>query len=163
MEKVKEILYPMTQIIGADLGLKIKELMPMAGESAESLGRLVQSLAQVLNQRYKPAIVIPDCFEVEVTDCACQTYTPEFCGQYGALVSGIINSLNLEFEFIYDRMMTKGDETCHWVIRKKGALPNDEKESVRASESSLELLKKRFARGEINEENYRRMKRVLEE
>ena len=50
-------------------------------------------------------------------------------------------------------MMSKGDPTCHWTIRRKVTSPADE--------SSIEILKKRFAKGELSKEEYLEMKTLL--
>jgi hypothetical protein len=64
-------------------------------------------------------------------------------------------------------MMSKGDGTCHWVVRKKGEPAKKEalepqRESPKVLEDDpMKTLKMRFAKGEISEEEYRRQKAVL--
>ncbi len=43
---------------------------------------------------------------------------PDVCLQYEAFFRGVCEAVDPDFEFAYDRMMSDGDETCHWVIRK---------------------------------------------
>jgi hypothetical protein len=58
--------------------------------------------------------------ENEITDCFAQSFSPyEACKQKEALFQGVVSAINPDYEFIYDRMKTKGDANCHWVIRKK--------------------------------------------
>lgn len=47
--------------------------------------------------------------------------------------------------------------TLIWFLIQKGS----QSPSNSSSESSLEILKKRYARGEIDEEQYRRMKKEI--
>ncbi len=47
--------------------------------------------------------------------------------------------------------------TLIWFLIRKGK----ESSSENSGESSLEILKKRYARGEIDEEEYRRMKKEI--
>ncbi len=129
--------------------------MPNAGSNAETLGHMAQAMCKALNQRGSPNFISEDEFVMQITDCPCQTFSPEFCGQHGILIDGIIEVLNPAYEFVYDRMMTKGDKTCHWTIRKRAKTPS-------VGQSAQDLLKARLVRGEISEEDYRRMKELID-
>ena len=50
-------------------------------------------------------------------------------------------------------MMTKGDETCHWVVRKKGTFKN---EKTKEEDEAIRTLRLRFASGEISTEDFER-------
>jgi hypothetical protein len=68
----------------------------------------------------------------------------------------MVGVLNPSYEFSYDRLMTKGDKFCHWKIRRTTpGLPTNQ-------ETPLEILKMRYARGEITKEQYLEMRSVLE-
>jgi hypothetical protein len=154
LEKSEQVLFPKTIRIGEEAGIRINEMMPTVGENVESLGRLVLSISKVLNQRNDLATSSNDIFVAHVSDCSCQTMSPQFCKQYGALINGMVKGINPGYEFSYDRMMTKGDKGCQWTIRPTGALGT--------VDSPLTILKMRFARGEISKEEYREMKDLLE-
>jgi uncharacterized membrane protein len=60
-------------------------------------------------------------------------------------------------------LMTKGDKTCHWTIRKKGAAkekPQGEA-AKEPGETAFELLKKRLVKGEITPEQYRQLRDIM--
>jgi hypothetical protein len=118
-EKAIEVLYPEARRIGGEGAEKLKKETPCLSASAETLGLLVTSLAQVLNQRGVPTSVTPNEFVMEVTECACQTFSPEFCGQIGVMLDGMVQAMNPGYEFGYDRMITTGDKVCHWAVRRK--------------------------------------------
>lgn len=118
-DKAKEILYPNARRIGEEAAAKLKETMPCLSDNAETLGLLVSSLAQVLNQRGTPTSVTPREFVMEVTDCACQTFSPEFCGQISSMFNGMVQTMNPDYEFGYSRMITAGDQRCHWTVKRK--------------------------------------------
>jgi hypothetical protein len=58
--------------------------------------------------------------EGEVNECPFSQAPPELCLQYEAFVRGLCEAIDPDLEFAYDRMMTAGDERCHWVLRKAG-------------------------------------------
>jgi len=155
-EKARSVLIPNAHKIGEETGRKIKEMIPTAGQNAETLGQLATSLTKVLNQKGTSTFISDKEFVRQITDCSCQTFSPEFCVQLGSLMDGIVQVLNPEYEFRYDRMITQGDRTCHWAIRKKsiaGPYPG---------ESAVELLKKRLVKGEINEAEYKKLKQLID-
>jgi len=49
-------------------------------------------------------------------------------------------------------MMTKGDKTCHWTIKKKGELVKEKLKEEAPSDDPVKMLAMRFAKGEITEE-----------
>jgi hypothetical protein len=52
-------------------------------------------------------------------------------------------------------MITKGDSTCHWVVRKKDApIGVKDVKPTESKDSALELLKMRLVMGEISLEQY---------
>ena len=50
------------------------------------------------------------------------------------------------FEFAYDRMMTKGGKTYHWVIRQKGAQVKEKPKEEAPSKDPAKILAPRFAK-----------------
>jgi len=51
-------------------------------------------------------------------------------------------------------MMTKGDKTCHWAIRKKGEVAKEKSKEEITSEDPAKRLAMRFANGEISLEEF---------
>ena len=58
-------------------------------------------------------------------------------------------------------MMTNGDKTCHWTIRKKGKTAGKKVIHEIAQDDALSALRLRFAKGELTPEQYRQSKDIL--
>ncbi len=112
--------------IGAVLALHNDEL----GKDAGSIGRLVHTLEKTLGQRGTFTIMSGDQCTGEITDCTQQQFAQEQCRQFEALFDGIVSGINREYEFAYEHMMSKGDGTCRWVVRKRGERAGDEARDV---------------------------------
>ncbi len=146
---------------GMSLGYRIAEKNIIFKNRTESALGLIITLHR-LHQKKLEVINKLDCIEGIIDECPFAAGSPpEICSQYEAFYNGYLQVTNPDYEFKYDRMMTRGDNTCHWLILKKKTLTlmNDSQ----SSESPIDYLKKRYVRGEINEEEYRRMKKVLDE
>jgi hypothetical protein len=103
----------------------------------------------------------PNLLECTVDECPFSDGPAELCLQYSSFFNGLLEALDPSYEFAYDRMMTKGDKTCHWTIRKK-----EEAAKAQPSESSdldemLKKLKWRLTNGEITPEQYRQLRDIL--
>jgi hypothetical protein len=44
---------------------------------------------------------------------------PEVCKQFEVMFIGVCEWINPDCRFAYDRMMSKGDLMCHWVVKKR--------------------------------------------
>jgi hypothetical protein len=100
-----------------------------------------------------------------IIDCPFKDAPTAVCMQFESFCNGICEAIDPDYEFAYDRMMTKGDKSCHWTIKKKGPseeLDNEER-SKSSDETALELLKKRLVRGEITTDHYRQLREILSE
>jgi predicted hydrocarbon binding protein len=75
------------------------------------------------------------------------------CMNFQSFFKGMVSALNPDYEFAYSRMITKGDNECHWTIKKK--------QSSRQVDDPLKVLKLRFAKGEITKEEYEELKAML--
>ncbi len=111
------------QKIGAVLALHNVEL----GRDAGSIGRLVHTLEKTIGQRGTVAVMSEDECAGEITDCTQQQFVKEQCKQFEALFEGIVSEINPNYEFAYERMMSEGDSTCRWVVRKKAERAGDKK------------------------------------
>jgi hypothetical protein len=125
-------------------------------------GVVVHSL-NILHQK-RESYSLNGSSQGEVTECPFSEAPLEICLQYEAFFNGICEVIDPSYEFAYDRMMTKGDKTCHWTIRKKGDAPKKkarEEPSKELGETAFELLKKRLVKGEITPEQYRQLRDIL--
>jgi uncharacterized membrane protein len=52
-------------------------------------------------------------------------------------------------------MITSGDKVCHWAVRRKA--------QAKGLDDPLKVLKMRLAKGEMSGEEYKRLKRLIEE
>jgi len=98
---------------------------------------------------------------MEIVECPLSSAPPECCDQVEAFWNGMVQSFDPELRFAYERMMTKGDESCHWTIKRKGTIELQKPNEKMEDEEALRILRRRFALGEINEEEYRRSRDVL--
>jgi len=141
---------------GRDTGLKAGKKLIEGIEGQGDLSMLkskIDYLCSIFNIRGKPSTISCACIEKEVSSCPFKNHPFEVCKHMEAMFNGVCEAINPEYEFVYDRMMSKGDPTCHWTIRRKVTSPADE--------SSIEILKKRFAKGELSKEEYLEMKTLL--
>ena len=92
--------------------------------------------------------------ECTVEECPFSDGPVELCQQFGSFFNGICEAMASEYEFFYDRMMTKGDKTCHWTISKKGELAKEKAKEEAVQDDPVKTLTMRFARGEITKEEY---------
>jgi hypothetical protein len=103
----------------------------------------------------------PSALECTVEDCPFSSSPPEICLQYQAFFNGLLEALDSSYEFAYDRMMTKGDKTCHWTIRKKGE-SEKAKDDV-ATDDPAKILAIRYAKGEISKKELQERMNNLKE
>ena len=59
--------------------------------------------------------------EQVVVECPFSQAPPEVCIQYEAFFKGVCEAIDPEIEFENDRMMSDGDSSCHWALRRKRA------------------------------------------
>jgi hypothetical protein len=92
--------------------------------------------------------------EGTLRECPFSSSPHEICLQYEAFFNGICEAVDPSFEFKYDRMMTKGDKTCHWTIRKKEDRSKAGPKKEEAPDNPEKALALRLARGEISLEEF---------
>jgi putative sterol carrier protein/predicted hydrocarbon binding protein len=126
-----------------------------------TLKEKMEYLQSVFGHKGGPVLINKLGIEQEIFDCPFKNSTPEMCKHVEGVLNGVCEAFNPAYEFTYDRMMTRSDHSCHWVVHKK--IPSEANGKVTdANESSAEMLKKRFVRGEITEQEYRRMREILD-
>ena len=120
-QRTLEIVVPMAK----ETGLRIGTIIKGDTKGKNDLSAIEGAISLLvtpwgLQQSGSPAIVSSTGIEKEITECSCKGAAPEVCKQFEGVFNGICEAINPDYEFAYDRMMSKGDSTCHWVVRKKG-------------------------------------------
>jgi len=90
--------------------------------------------------------------ECTVEDCPFSGGPVELCLQFDSFFNGICEAIDPDYEFVYDRMMTKGDKTCHWTIRKKGETRGEKSKEEPSLDDPIKRLTNKFIDGEITAE-----------
>jgi hypothetical protein len=157
--RTSEILCAGMKSSGLSWGEKI---MSIDGLVEKGPGELVHWLNS-LHKKVERCSLNEDFSMGEVTDCPFSDAPKEICSQYQSFYNGILEYIYPDYEFSYDRMMTKGDSTCHWTIKMKLEPVESQEQGIikESSETPLELLKKRFVKGEITPEQYRQYRDIL--
>ncbi len=119
-EKTLGVLSPVGYGIGQEIGHKLVGQPARNRTDANSLGEMVRAMQRTYGQNTNYSVISRDMVENEITDCLAQNFSPyEACRQKEALFQGIVDAIDPDYEFLYDRMKTRGDANCHWVIRKR--------------------------------------------
>jgi hypothetical protein len=160
--------------------LALKSLRPRMRESGLSLGNRFPDLLDVDKEGIRPienSVVFvqelhqirgtckdyEDAIEGEVEACPFATSgLPEICLQYEAFFNGVCEAIDPSYEFVYDRMMTKGDKTCHWTIRKKGGPSKEKPKEENISGDPVKLLTMMYVKGEITKDEYEEKMAIIE-
>ena len=158
-QRTLELVAPLSRETGHRLGAK---LMGGAGGKGDlsMIKDKLDILGSTLLQSGAPAIVTDSSIEKEITVCPCKGAAPEVCKQFEGVFNGVCEAINPDYEFAYDRMMSKGDPTCHWVVRKKDS-ENAATLEHTASDDPARALALRFAKGEISHEEFDRSMELL--
>jgi len=160
-EMALEKLGPYMRHSGLSFGIRMSNPSDSKEKGLQSVQEIV-AFVQVLHQRKGTCDTWEGGAKGQVVECPFSSSPPEICAQYEAFFNGICEALDPAFEFAYDRMMSRGYADCHWTLRKKaGGADRTETSMEGEDEESLRILRRRFARGEINEEEYRRSRDVL--
>jgi hypothetical protein len=155
-ETTRKVLCANANRIGKEFGKKLAEQNPGLSDDIETLGIFIKKMQNSLGQKDNFVILSKNEVSNEITDCSHQLMCGEQCKQYEAFCKGIVSAINPNFEFDYDKMMTHGSKTCHWVLRKKF------NSGIKPADNPLDVLRMRFAKGEISKEEFKEMKALLE-
>jgi len=145
---------------GMSLGIRLADRLNSHQRKVDSTVDLVM-LIQDLHQRKVEFTMEKDSIGCDVIQCPFSGSPPEICLQYQSFFNGICEAIDPSYEFAYDRMMTKGDKTCHWTIKKKGEAWREKVIQEIAEDDALKALRLRFAKGEITPEQYRLSRDIL--
>jgi hypothetical protein len=137
--------------------------------SAQTWANMIGSMAQVkgrdLDDAKKVRVLLStefqkrgnlrfdeDKVEGEVRVCPFSNAPPEICHQYHQFVSDTLSVLEIPYELVGDSLMTNGDKSCHWTIRKKGQTAQPKSEA--GLDDPIRRLTNKFIDGEITEEEF---------
>ena len=147
---------------GSEVGPTIAKKLGIEGREIADLAKLVDLFEQTIKQNGEVASNGISA-KKEIIECPLSSGPPEHCLQLESFLSGICEVINPEYEFSYDLMMTKGDKTCHWTIRKKNEARGEKSMEEPSLDDPIKRLTNKFIDGEITEEEFRKKMAVLKE
>lgn len=147
-ERTLELAVPQAKELGVKVG---KNLMGNSGGDGniQTIKDKLEVLHSIQGHTGTLTLLSESRLEREVQECPCKGSTPEVCMQFEAISNGVCEAINPDYEFAYDRMMSKGDPTCHWVVRQK-----QKPKEGSSSEDPTKNLALRLSKGEISLEEF---------
>jgi hypothetical protein len=143
-QRTMEIVAPLQRNTGLRLGAILKK---NAGgkNDLSTLRDGVDLLCRSVHQTASSVPFTDSGIENEIAICPFRQYfpvnpnslpIPEMCMQLEEVLKGVCEAINPIYEFTFDRMMSKGDPTCHWVVSKK-AVNKDARQQQSMEDDSL--------------------------
>jgi predicted hydrocarbon binding protein len=161
-ERALKLLRERARDWGYQVGPAIAEKLGIKGRETVDLARLVDSFERTIRQNGE-VISDGESAQKAIIECPLSNCPSELCLQLESFLSGVCESIDPSYEFVYDRMMTKGDKTCHWTIKKKSELAKEKPKVEVPPDDPAKTLAMRFAKGEITEEEFARKMAFLKE
>jgi hypothetical protein len=152
-ERVASMLAPYMKHRGASFGLKRSS----ASHGAFDLLRITSSICLIDGALHmEPSSTLPELNMVErtIVDCPFREAPVAVCQQFEAFCNGICEAIDPDYKFAYDCMMTKGDKTCHWTIRKKGEATKEKAKEEGTADDPIKRLTNKYIDEEIAKEEY---------
>lgn len=148
------------RLSGLSVGIRARERMRKENRTI-TIYNIIQLISE-LHHRKGEITAEDERVECIVEECPfAGSAPPEICLQYEAFFNGICEAIDPDYTFAYDRMMTKGDPTCHWVVRKKQDSEIDKIKEQASYDDPARALALRFAKGEISHEEFDRDMELL--
>ena len=119
-QRTNELGAPMARNSGMKLGAKLMKESNGKGDLATIKDKM-DFLNIILAQRGEPSVITRSSLEKEIRECPFKNGLPEQCKHWEGVLNGVCEAINPDYEFKYDRMMSKGDHSCHWLVKKKSA------------------------------------------
>jgi len=117
-QRTIELGEPLAKGTGIKLGTKWKE-ESKGTQDLDLIREKLNNLDNILNRKGEPPSCSVSTIEREIVDCPLKGALPEQCKHLEGVFNGICEAIDPDYEFKYDRMMSKGDHSCHWVVKKK--------------------------------------------
>jgi len=95
-----------------------------------------------------------DEFTIITHECPYSGEPPEMCQLFQCFYDGLLEEINPELIMSNSMMMSKGDKTCHWTIRKKEEAVREKAKEEASTDDPAKILAVRYARGELSEEEF---------
>jgi hypothetical protein len=162
-ESVATMLAPYMKHRGVFFGLKGSSVPSHGVFDLMRISSRIDLCEEALNMESLHAESDVNMVERTIVDCPFREAPVAVCLQFEAFCNGICEAIGPDYQFTYDRMMTKGDKTCHWTIRKKKEAGKGLINEVGTPDDPAKMLAMRFAKGEITEEEFRKKMAVLKE
>jgi len=153
-----EIIGPAMFEHGKEVGRTVLREHIQATGKGDSL-RAVDFVNHIIKQSGDFQNVSDGKWSKEVGECPFSHASKEFCSLFQNYLEGICKSYDADSWFSYSRCMTSGAPSCVSELRipvERGQTP-----SHNPYEDHLAVLKMRLAKGEISEEEYARLKRLV--
>jgi hypothetical protein len=147
---------------GLSFGIRMSEWFSARERGFLSIIEMIK-LVQHLHKRKAILTINTESAEGQVSECPFSSSPSEICMQYEAFFNGICEAIDPDYEFAYDRMMTKGDTACKWTIRRKRELAKEKPKEEAIPGDWAKILATRFAKDEISEEEFIRKMTLLKE
>jgi len=155
-ERTREILTERQRTFGGESAANILALSGSEGETFLGTGRTAVLMNEIFQIKGDDISIGQNRIEREISECPLSGSPVEVCYQYEAFLNGMLRKIEPDCELKYDRMMTKGDGACHWVIRKNLVTKDEERH-----EDPLRILAIRLAKGEISDDEFEKKKALL--
>lgn len=117
-KRALELVVPMAKQTGQRVGAMMVGGMAVRGD-LPAIKERMEFLGSVIQQKGAPALFVGSSLEREIADCPLKGAPSEVCMQFEGVFNGVCEAISPDYEFSYDRMMSKGDRSCHWIVRKK--------------------------------------------
>ncbi|HTY48015.1 MAG TPA: hypothetical protein VMB46_10180 [Methanomassiliicoccales archaeon] len=159
-EKAMDVLGHYMRMSGLSIGGRLAKKI---GESSSNQETLTNIVSMICRAHQKSSNLEENGVGTvqEICKCPFSDSPKEICEQYQTFFNGICEAIDPSYEFKYDRMMTKGDGTCHWTIKKKGARAEKGLSPSTDQDEMMKKLKWRLTNGEITPEQFRQLRDLL--
>jgi len=128
-QRTLELVVPLAKETGLRIGAMMKVGTDVKGDLTMIKDK-IDLLVSPFQQSGSSAIISSAGIEKEIFDCPCKGAPPEVCKQFEGVFKGVCEAINPDFEFAYDHMMSKGETSCHWTVRKKAVEGARQQESM---------------------------------
>ena len=160
-EDWRNVLIPAAEHYGVTMNQRITGATRLTGTDLASVGMVVDFVSSLLMQEGREDWEQGSDWTREITKCPFSAYPKEVCEQLEAMFRGLCCSMNSSLAFFHDKRMTEGNSSCQYHINKDGT-SICAREAVETNEA-MASLKARLAKGEISEEDYLRLRRLIVE